>query len=64
MKAYKNFFRIFVILMGFALTLWAANPSVPQDGGKQYAEVVEGNNALMHNPMNTKLYGGPEVEAI
>ncbi|STQ87583.1 formate dehydrogenase-N [Helicobacter pullorum] len=64
MKTCKNFFRIFVIFFGVAAVLWAANPSVPQEGGKQYAEVIEGNNALMQNPMNPKLYGGPEVEAI
>ena len=40
MKTCKNFFRIFVIFFWIAAVLWAANPSVPQEGGKQYAEVI------------------------
>lgn len=68
MRNLLKFFRI-LMLMIFALGVsfaFAANPSVPQEGGKQYAEVISGNNALITTSAraNPKLYGGPEVEAI
>ena len=53
------------MLFGASLA-FGANPSVPQEGGKQYAEVIEGNNTLFtpQDKANPKLYGGPEVAAI
>ncbi|WP_299547276.1 formate dehydrogenase subunit gamma [uncultured Helicobacter sp.] len=66
MRNLLKFFRIFMFA-AFASTLaFAANPSVPQEGGKQYAEVISGNNALFSKDdlANPYLYGGPEVEAI
>lgn len=60
----KSILRILIICLGFATFAFSANPSIPQEGGKQYAEVISGNDSLMVNPMNKKLYGGPEVEAI
>lgn len=62
MKTIKTF--LLMLFIAFSNLVFAANPSVPQDGGKQYAEVIKGNDTLMVNPMNKNLYGGPEVEAI
>lgn len=70
-------FRIFFkqILLFFALiaALGAANfaiaasdilPSEVNEKGKQYAELVPGNNEQFSNPMNKAIYGGAEVAAI
>ena len=60
------FFRILALMLFGASLAFCANPSVPQEGGKQYAEVIEGNNTLFtpQDKANPKLYGGPEVAAI
>ena len=60
------FFRILALMLFGASLAFGANPSVPQEGGKQYAEVIEGNNTLFtpQDKANPKLYGGPEVAAI
>lgn len=68
MRNLSKFFRILLLaafVFGANLT-FAANPSVPQEGGKQYAEVISGNNALItpEQRANPLLYGGPEVAAI
>ena len=62
----KSLLRIFLMVLGFCTFMLAANPSVPQEGGKQYAEVTSGNNTLMklEDKANPKLYGGAEVAAI
>lgn len=59
-------FRIFALLFFSSALAFGANPSVPQEGGKQYAEVISGNNALIapSDRANPLLYGGPEVAAI
>ena len=56
---------IFLVFL-MSASAFGANPSIPQEGGKQYAEVIEGNNALFtpEDKANTYLYGGPEIEAI
>ena len=68
MRNLLKFFRILMlaIFVAGASFAFAANPSVPQEGGKQYAEVMSGNNALIapEQRANPNLYGGPEVEAI
>ncbi|WP_300795891.1 formate dehydrogenase subunit gamma [Helicobacter sp. UBA3407] len=68
MRNLLKFFRIFMLVLfvaGASLS-FGANPSVPQKDGKQYAEVISGNNALIapSDRANPKIYGGPEVEAI
>ena len=40
-------FRIYLIVVSLCAFVIAADPSVPQAGGKQYAEVINGNNALI-----------------
>lgn len=59
-------FRIFALLLFGSTLAFGANPSMPQEGGKQYAEVISGNNALIasSDKANPLLYGGPEVVAI
>lgn len=59
-------FRIYLIVASLCAFVIAADPSVPQAGGKQYAEVINGNNALIMpaDRANPHLYGGPEVAAI
>ena len=59
-------FRIYLIVVSLCAFVIAADPSVPQAGGKQYAEVINGNNALIMpaDRANPHLYGGPEVAAI
>lgn len=59
-------FRIFALLSFCSALAFGANPSVPQEGGKQYAEVISGNNALItpSDRANPLLYGGPEIAAI
>lgn len=66
MRNLLKFFRIFIFITFAGVLAFAANPSVPQEGGKQYAEVIKGNNALLSKEdlANPYLYGGPEVEAI
>ena len=67
MRNFAKFLRIFALLLamvgGAAL---AADPSVPNKDGKQYAELIEGNKALIvpEQRANPLLYGGPEVAAI
>ncbi len=64
LKIFRIFFGAFLVLcVNFA---FAVNPSVPQEKGKQYAEVIEGNNALFEKGdfANPHLYGGPEVGAV
>lgn len=41
-----------------------ADPSVPSPDGKQYAELIEGNNQLEKSPINRHVYMGPEIGAI
>lgn len=62
----KWYFRICCVIVGFCVFCFAADPSMPQEGGKQYAEVISGNNALIADSdrANPHIYGGPEVDAI
>lgn len=66
MKNAMMLLRILIFALGFVTFAMAANPSVPQKDGKQYAEVINGNNELIRESerANPKIYGGPEVEAI
>lgn len=64
-------FRIFAFLLGILAICGIANaaehnPSIVQDGGKQFAEVIPGNDKLIEpqDRANPYLYGGPEVDAI
>lgn len=54
------------LCIAFFSSAFAADPSMPQESGKQYAETTSGNNALMaeKDKANPYLYGGPEIEAI
>ncbi|WP_104722283.1 formate dehydrogenase subunit gamma [Helicobacter mesocricetorum] len=63
MQLFQSFFRISALFLALMGAVLAANmPNA--ENGKQYAETTQGNNSLMINPMNPKLYGGPEVEAV
>lgn len=64
MKNFQTFFRFFAIFLFLSTLALANNPSVAKESGKQYAESTQGNDTLMINPMNRKLYGGAEVEAV
>lgn len=68
MRNFAKFFRIFALMLAMLglNAAFAANPSVPNKDGKQYAELIEGNNALIapEQRANPLLYGGPEVAAI
>lgn len=68
MRNFAKFFRILMLILVMAgvNVAFAANPSVPNKDGKQYAEFIEGNNALIapEQRANPLIYGGPEVEAI
>lgn len=53
-------------LCTFAFSATHADPSQPRENGKQYAEVIDGNNELIKpsDRANPHIYGGPEVAAI
>ncbi|AWI33681.1 formate dehydrogenase subunit gamma [Helicobacter apodemus] len=63
MKLFQSFFRVSVLFLALVGAVLAAN-TPNAESGKQYAETTQGNNSLMINPMNHKLYGGPEVESV
>lgn len=55
-----------MLFSAFAYGAHDADPSIPQEGGKQFAEVIDGNNALIKKSerANPRIYGGPEIGAI
>ncbi|WP_300896981.1 formate dehydrogenase subunit gamma [uncultured Helicobacter sp.] len=66
MKSMLRILLYAIVLNVFAWGATHADPSEPRENGKQYAEVIEGNDTLIQKSerANPHLYGGPEIEAI